>query len=95
MQFASIEELIKHVNQWIESVPNIERLNAGRNRIAYRHKDFVIKIPVSEKGLYDNGYEHRQWRRSLIELYDEKFAPCRILSNGALIMRMWNLLILI
>ena len=63
-----------------------ELLGTGRNRVVYRvSKRLVLKLALNDYGLSDNCIEHsryrRYWQSDLVQ-----YAPCRILSNGALLM---------
>ena len=69
-------------------VENLEFLGEGRHRRTYRHKNWVIKVPKGENGLYANRCEARKYR----EYFDKPdrdgiyYAACRLMKNGYLVM---------
>lgn len=70
------------------NVREVEYLGSGRNRAVYRiSRRYVLKIPLTEHGHYDNWSEARQWRQGDRSwLLRAQKAPCRLLPNGALLM---------
>jgi hypothetical protein len=64
-------------------------LSEGRYRETYKRGNIVIKIPINDLGFGDNVMEAYAYRKFHKETPNEKeifFAPCRLLSNGCLMM---------
>lgn len=74
------------------SLSGFKRISSGSFRSAYRRKNVIIKIPFSVDGVIDNMMEAKAYK-----LYKNKptslgifLAPCRLLSNYALMMPFVN-----
>lgn len=63
-------------------------IDSGAYRHTYQRGKVVIKIPRNYGGIDDNAIEARAWRyyRSNPTERGIKLAPCRLLSNGCLMM---------
>lgn len=63
-------------------------LDSGASRHTYIRNKVVIKIPNSDYGVYDNEAEAKAWRdyRNSPTPNGYQLAPCRLLSNGCLMM---------
>jgi len=60
----------------------------GQSRMVYRRKNVVIKFPRGFSGLEDNiceAYAYHKYRKQS-NYNGEFFAPCKLLSNGCLMM---------
>ena len=66
-----------------------EYLGAGGTRKVYRRGDIVIKIPINSSGIYDNEREASAYKYYKNHETPDGFylAPCRLLSNGCLMMK--------
>lgn len=64
-------------------------IGQGRNRIVFGiSENYVAKIPINEKGVFDNGYERRCFKRGHVAY---PYARCRMLGDFVLIMERLNL----
>lgn len=67
-------------------------LNKGGFRVVYRRKNVVIKFPMDFFGLEDNiceAYAYHKYRKGSNH-NGEFFAPCKLLSDGCLLMNFVN-----
>lgn len=60
-------------------------LGVGRNRIAFRRGDVVVKVPSNSAGHMDNYLEAARWR-PWSAMGEAQYARCRLLRNGWLVM---------
>lgn len=67
-------------------------IGKGRNRLAYYHNGFVIKIPRNSNGVTDNRWESAKYRNyprhGRKEINGICFARCRLLHNDWLVMEL-------
>lgn len=63
-------------------------LGQGYSRVAYGRKNVVVKVPMHAEGYNSNILESYLYRkyRNYPDTHGRVFAPCRLLSNGCLIM---------
>ncbi len=63
-------------------------IDSGASRHTYLRKKVVIKIPISDFGIYDNEAEAKAWNdyRNQPTSNGFRLAPCRLLPNGCLMM---------
>lgn len=76
--FAWEKDLIK--NGW-------KYVGAGRHRRVIRRGNVVIKIPYQFDGMDANRDEYFLYKHQLNKSKNVYYAPCRLLSNGCLMMR--------
>lgn len=75
---------ILSLNLWKEP---LILLGEGTQRRVYKHKDFVIKVPLDWDGLNSNDKEARTYRSAVDGwLLSIKHARCKLHHNGLLIM---------
>jgi hypothetical protein len=67
---------------------NLEFIGEGRNRKVYRHKNYVIKIPINEYGDLDNLRESLEYKRNREKNGKswDILGRCKLLKNGYLLM---------
>lgn len=90
-----VEELESFYNPFsklLEDHKGFKYFDFGSFRSVWSNKDYVIKIPVDKDGLLDNLMEAKAWKK-----YKNNptnlgivLAPCRLLSNFALLMPFIN-----
>lgn len=72
-----------------QNIPaDFEYIGEGNTRIVYKHKNFVIKIPINDDGLHDNFMEAKISKKYKREPDQNgiSFARCKQLVNGWLVM---------
>jgi hypothetical protein len=62
-----------------------EYVGHGTTRFAFKRGNYFIKVPFTHRGDYSNYIEAKCWHRDRWR-EEIKVAPCRQLSNGALLM---------
>lgn len=65
--------------------PKWEYVGTGRHRQVWRRGDYVIKVPMSERGVHDNWHERRMWLKYRKSDYIP-YASCRLIGNFFLLM---------
>lgn len=55
----------------------LEFIGEGRNRRVYKHKGYVVKIPINEYGLADNEFEAQTFKKWHKEF---PYARCRMVG---------------
>lgn len=63
-----------------------ELIGDGRNRRVFRHGNYVIKLPLNNKGVDDNYHEASVWRKYGHSRGYINYARCRLLG-GILVMQ--------
>jgi|SRR5579859_2584968 len=64
-----------------EFIVAYEYLGSGRHRSVWRHGNYVIKVPMCEKGIYDNFHERYVWlNRNANRFSWAKYARCRLIG---------------
>jgi hypothetical protein len=60
----------------ISELPGLKYLDSGRHRSVFEHRDWVIKVPLSDWGVLDNTREALAYKKD-----KEHLARCRMLSD--------------
>lgn len=64
----------------------LEWLDTGNSRAGYRRGRWVYKVPINEKGTFDNWREAKKYARTKGRDPNGEYARCRLLKNGWLVM---------
>jgi hypothetical protein len=56
-------------------------IGCGRNRMVFRHGNYVIKIPLNDHGVDDNYQERDVWTQPRYADVRPQYARCRLLGT--------------
>jgi hypothetical protein len=80
-----IKDIIEYCNT------HYQLLDYGRHRVAYRHKDYVIKVPINDMGFASNSHEaviYRNAKRNKKKYPEYDYireARCRLICDKMLL----------